>query len=69
LNNVRKALKFFEDIAERYGLHIDVEESDGVKGKKDLFEHYGKKEIIEMLVLLWGTEKVFPPYPFSLPSN
>lgn len=64
VNNVRRELKFFEDVAGRYGLVIDAEVvSEGVKGYRELFEGLGVKvtsgereEVLEGLVLLWGTE-------------
>ncbi|TVY31461.1 hypothetical protein LSUB1_G008776 [Lachnellula subtilissima] len=45
LNNVRRELKFFEDVAVRYGLDLNScvteGESEGVRGYKRLFEDVG----------------------------
>jgi hypothetical protein len=72
--NVRRELKFFEDVCSRYSLNITVppgEESEGVKLYRTLFfgtgegVEAGSISILEGLVVLWGTEKVcFPPFPF-----
>lgn len=66
LANVRRELKFFEDVAGRYGLDIDARGgvSEGVKRYRDLFFstgegiEEGKLLLVDGLVLLWGTEKV-----------
>jgi hypothetical protein len=68
LTNVRRELKFFEEVASRYDLNISAtEESEGVQGYKRLFEQTSQKSLhlLEALVLLWGTEKVSPPFPVS----
>ncbi|TVY42191.1 hypothetical protein LOCC1_G006143, partial [Lachnellula occidentalis] len=63
LNNVRRELKFFEDVAARYGFDLDVcvreGEGGGVAGYKRLFEDVGRKGVLEGMVLLWGTEKCY----------
>jgi thiaminase len=67
LVNVRRELKFFEDTAARYGLDIDARvEGEGVRGYKVLFEGTAEKgDMLRNMILLWGTEKVFPlPLPF-----
>lgn len=67
INNVRRELKFFEDVAQRYELDINAEEEDvseGVKLYRELFfetgeaVEAGRVGMLEGLVLLWGTEKV-----------
>jgi hypothetical protein len=69
LVNVRGKLKFFEDVAKRYGLviNVDIEEggvSEGVKLYRNLFFGIGEGvkngdvSMVEALVVLWGTEKV-----------
>jgi hypothetical protein len=75
LTNIRRELKFFEDVSSRYSLNINVspgEESEGVKLYRTLFfgtgegVEAGSISILEGLVVLWGTEKVcFPPFSFS----
>jgi thiaminase len=68
LTNVRRELKFFEDTAKRYGLDIDaISESEGVKGYESLFQETSSKgNILQSMVLLWGTEKV-SSIPILLP--
>jgi len=75
ISNVRRELKFFEDVAARYSLDITAADekgkekdvSDGVKGYRELFNGIGEKieagklDIQAGLVLLWGTEKVGLP--------
>jgi hypothetical protein len=75
ISNVRRELKFFEDVAARYGLDISAADekgkeenvSEGVKGYRELFNGIGEKieagklDIQAGLVLLWGTEKVSLP--------
>lgn len=67
LVNIRRELKFFEDVAARYGMDINVTEehvSDGVRLYRELFSavgealESGKVSMLEALVVLWGTEKV-----------
>lgn len=67
--NVRRELKFFEDVASRYGLRLDVngeeEVSEGVRRYRKLFFGAGeeierhKLEFLDGLVVLWGTEKCY----------
>jgi hypothetical protein len=68
--NIRRELKFFEDVASRYGLNIDVspgEESQGVELYRNLFfgtaegVERGDVSMLEGLAVLWGTEKVCSP--------
>jgi hypothetical protein len=70
--NIRRELKFFEDVASRYALNISVppgEESQGVKLYRSLFfgtaegVEAGSVSMVEALVVLWGTEKVCLPLP------
>ena len=80
ITNVRRELKFFEDVASRYGLKLEEEEvSEGVRRYRELFFSVGeeiegnKREMLDGLIVLWGTEKVFslvhfPQYPSSPPS-
>lgn len=65
---MRRELKFFEDVAAKYGLELEAEEvSEGVRLYRELF--FGTAESIERhkldfitgLVVLWGTEKVRCP--------
>ena len=65
--NVRRELKFFEDVASCYGLDIGVEtgdESKGLKLYKRLFFGVGEGlekgniSMLKALVVLWGTKKV-----------
>jgi hypothetical protein len=79
--NIRRELKFFEDVASRYALNITVppgEESQGVELYRSLF--FGTAEgveadsvsILEGMVVLWGTEKVLIPnflLPFLICSD
>lgn len=72
LANIRRELKFFEDVAGRYGLDVGADEvSEGVKGYRELFRIGDSVQrgagLLDGLVLLWGTEIVrfLPP---SLPS-
>ena len=74
LVNIRRELKFFGDVAERYGLDIEVtpgDESQGVRLYRDLFFGVGKGveagsvSMLEGLVVLWGTEKVLLSLPLS----
>ncbi len=66
LVNIRRELKFFESVAGRWGLDLDVgvEEGEGVRSYKQLFGDVGEGvergvvPLVEGLVLLWGTEKV-----------
>lgn len=75
LVNVRRELKFFEDVSQRYELDLSAKkESVGVKRYKELFVEcsrvVGRTMMLEAMVLLWGTEKVRPyvAYLFYLPS-
>ncbi|KAH9222595.1 hypothetical protein DL95DRAFT_326355 [Leptodontidium sp. 2 PMI_412] len=65
INNVRRELKFFEDVAQRYNLDISSTEervSEGVELYRNLFfetgeaVEAGRLGLLEGLVLLWGTE-------------
>lgn len=65
ITNVRRELGFFEEVAARYGLQLEVGEvSAGVSMYRDLFNgvgegiEKGERGILDGLVLLWGTEKV-----------
>jgi hypothetical protein len=67
LVNIRRELKFFEDVAGRYGLDINIpvdDVSEGVRAYRALFAEMGEGveartfDFVEALVLLWGTEKV-----------
>ena len=67
INNVRRELKFFEDVAQRYNLDISSTEkrfSEGVELYRNLFfetgeaVEAGRLGLLEGLVLLWGTEVV-----------
>jgi hypothetical protein len=73
LVNIRRELKFFGDVASRYDLNVNVspgEESEGVKLYRDLFfgtaegVENGSVSLLEGVVVLWGTEKVGPFFPF-----
>jgi hypothetical protein len=72
ITNVRRELKFFEDVAGRYGLDIEAREvGEGVRRYRELFfgvgegVESGQKGMLEGLVVLWGTEKVcLPVSPF-----
>jgi hypothetical protein len=73
--NIRRELKFFEDVAGRYSLNINVfpgDESEGVKLYRDLFfgigegVERGSVSLLEGVVVLWGTEKVVCPFPLPL---
>jgi hypothetical protein len=66
ITNVRRELKFFEDVAGRYELDVEGREtSQGVKLYRALFFETGeaieagKLPFVDGLVLLWATEKVF----------
>ncbi|KAH8665927.1 hypothetical protein BGZ60DRAFT_58969 [Tricladium varicosporioides] len=64
LVNVRRELKFFEDVALRYGLNLLAdEESVGVKKYRELFVECSRvverTTMMEAMVLLWGTEKCY----------
>jgi hypothetical protein len=66
ITNVRRELKFFEDVASRYGLQLEaMEVSEGVKRYRELFFTVGEGierhelGIINGLVVLWGTEKCY----------
>jgi thiaminase len=66
VNNIRQELKFFEDVARRYGLGLEASVvSPGVKSYHTLFSDMGEgiekdsHGILEGLVLLWGTEKCY----------
>ncbi|KAG4436450.1 hypothetical protein IFR05_008064 [Cadophora sp. M221] len=65
ITNVRRELKFFEDVAQRYDLDISSTEenvSEGVKLYRSLFFETGEAVeagnmgLLEGMVLLWGTE-------------
>ncbi len=66
LTNIHRELKFFEDVAKRYGLNIDAGDnvSKGVEAYRKLFFETGESiengtiSFLEGMVLLWGTEKV-----------
>ena len=65
LTNIRRELRFFEDVAARYGLDLTAAEvSEGVTRYRELFRSVGedvergKRGFLHGLVLLWGTEKV-----------
>lgn len=78
LTNIRRELKFFEDVAQRYGLSIEVPEaevSEGVKAYRELFAEMsegleaGTVEMLDAMAVLWGTEKVCLPlscHPLSI---
>jgi hypothetical protein len=75
ITNVRRELKFFEDVAGRYGLKLEAQEvGKGVKMYRALFNavgegvEKGERGVIDGLVLLWGTEKVGLFYFSSLLS-
>ncbi|KAH6678614.1 transcription regulator PAB1642 [Halenospora varia] len=64
LVNVRRELKFFEDVSQRYELDLSAKkESVGVKRYKELFVEcsrvVGRTMMLEAMVLLWGTEKCY----------
>lgn len=66
LTNVRRELKFFEGVAERYGMDINAKDiSEGVKLYRRLFfgtgegVEAGKIPFLDALVVLWGTEKCY----------
>lgn len=66
ITNVRRELKFFEDVAGRYELSLEVQKvGNGVRMYRNLFNavgegvEKGERGVIEGLVLLWGTEKVY----------
>ncbi|KAL2067209.1 hypothetical protein VTL71DRAFT_1633 [Oculimacula yallundae] len=65
INNVRRELKFFEDVASRYDLDISstgANVSTGVNMYQELFSEVGEAVekgnmgMLEGMVLLWGTE-------------
>ncbi|KAH7330381.1 hypothetical protein BKA65DRAFT_509283 [Rhexocercosporidium sp. MPI-PUGE-AT-0058] len=65
ITNVRRELKFFEDVAQRYDLDISSTEesvSEGVKLYRSLFFDTGEAVeaggmgLLEGMALLWGTE-------------
>ncbi|CZR61055.1 related to transcription regulator PAB1642 [Phialocephala subalpina] len=68
LNNVRRELKFFEEVASKYSLDINAADdvkmaSEGVKAYRRLFDSIGSQAqngersyVLEGLMLLWGTE-------------
>lgn len=66
ITNVRRELKFFEEVAAKYGLQLQAEEvSHGVQRYRNLFFSVGEaierheQGIIDGLVVLWGTEKCY----------
>ncbi|KAE9377211.1 heme oxygenase-like protein [Stipitochalara longipes BDJ] len=65
LVNIRREMRFFEDVGERYGLRIEAERvSKGVEGYRELFEGVGRGVegeggLLDGVVLLWGTEKCY----------
>ncbi|KAH8775888.1 hypothetical protein BGZ57DRAFT_981673 [Hyaloscypha finlandica] len=68
LTNIRLELRFFEQVATKYGLDINAREeeaSEGVKGYRELFFSTGegieaaKLPLLDGLVLLWATEKCY----------
>ncbi|KAN0117664.1 heme oxygenase-like protein [Hyaloscypha variabilis] len=68
LVNIRRELKFFESVAGRWGLDIDIGvgvESEGVKRYREVFNEVGEGiergvvGLLEGLVVLWGTEKCY----------
>lgn len=66
ITNVRRELKFFEDVARRYGLKLEVATVQrGVQMYRALFGKVGEeiergeRGVLDGLVLLWGTEKVY----------
>jgi hypothetical protein len=73
LSNIRRELKFFEDVAARYGLKVEAEEvGEGVRRYRELFFSVGEgiergeRSLLEGLVVLWGTEKVRSRHLLSL---
>lgn len=66
INNIRQELKFFEDVANRYGLNLEAKMvSEGVNTYRALFKEIGEgiekdeKGILDGVVLLWATEKCY----------
>jgi hypothetical protein len=66
INNIRQELKFFEDVAVRYGLNLEATVvSAGVQSYRAIFAEVGEgvekntHGILEGIVLLWGTEKCY----------
>jgi len=63
--NIRRELKFFDDVSSRYDLQLQAESvSEGVRQYRTLFHEVGqgietgKLDVVDGLVLLWGTEMV-----------
>jgi thiaminase len=66
VTNIRRELKFFEDVARRYGLDIEANVvSPGAQSYQRLFSEIGEgieedtHGIIDGLALLWATEKCY----------
>jgi len=66
IHNIHEELKFFEDVAGRYGLNLEASVvSAGVQGYRDIFTDVGEgienntHGILDGIVLLWGTEKCY----------
>jgi hypothetical protein len=76
LTNIRLELRFFEQVAKKYGLDINAREeeaSEAVKEYRELFFSTGegieaaKLPLLDGLVLLWATEKVICLSPSAPP--
>ena len=69
ITNIRRELKFFEQVAAKYGLQLEPTDADGVsegvQRYRDLFFRTAEgierqeKSMLEGLVVLWGTEKCY----------
>jgi thiaminase len=66
VNNIRQELKFFEDVASRYGLNLEAEVvSAGVQSYRALFQDIGEgiekdtHGVLAGVVLLWATERCY----------
>lgn len=66
ITNIRQELKFFEDVAQRYGLALEASVvSRGVQSYRALFTDIGEgiekdtHGLLSGMVLLWGTEKCY----------
>jgi thiaminase len=71
LVNIRRELKFFEGVAQKYGLDVNAkaeEVSDGVNEYRQLFFstgqgiEAGRLSLLDGMMLLWATEKVSPVF-------
>jgi thiaminase len=66
INNIRRELKFFEDVAHRYGLNLEASVvSVGVQKYRSLFSDIGDgiekdtHSVLDGVLFLWGTERSY----------